>query len=124
MSKATCGQSIGWAKRPGANASGGVPTNRRETFDSKMVGTAPRALCPPYELPPQLGRDIILNGGICVGEKLTMCNIRVHETACLSRNQRPVPPFSLGQLRERMEHEKTQSCACSPGHHCRCGAYR
>jgi hypothetical protein len=41
---------VGWAKRPGANAFGGVPTTRRETFDTKMVGTAQMRLCPPYAL--------------------------------------------------------------------------
>jgi hypothetical protein len=41
---------VGWAKRPGANAFGGVPTTRVKTFDSKMVGTAQMRLCPPYGL--------------------------------------------------------------------------
>jgi hypothetical protein len=29
---------VGWAKRPGANASVGVPTNSAKTFDSKNGG--------------------------------------------------------------------------------------
>jgi hypothetical protein len=39
-------QLVGWAKRPGANASGGVPTIPRMRSIQKMVGTAPRAPLP------------------------------------------------------------------------------
>ena len=40
-------QRVGWAKSPGANASGGVPTI---AFAEKTVGTALARLCPPYGL--------------------------------------------------------------------------
>jgi putative transcriptional regulator len=44
-------QCVGWAKRPGANASGGVPTeSARRRSIQKMVGTAQMRLCPPYGL--------------------------------------------------------------------------
>jgi hypothetical protein len=41
---------VGWAKRPDANASGGVPTIQRR-IRIKMVGTAQERLCPPYAYP-------------------------------------------------------------------------
>jgi hypothetical protein len=40
---------VGWAKPPGANASGGVPTIQ-PPIRTTMVGTAQQRLCPPYGL--------------------------------------------------------------------------
>ena len=49
---------VGWAKRPGANASGGVPTeSARRRSIQKMVGTAQMRLCPPYASLPTLAFD-------------------------------------------------------------------
>jgi hypothetical protein len=40
--------SVGWAKPPDANASGGVPTIDLPHSEMVMVGTAQERLCPPY----------------------------------------------------------------------------
>src|SRR5690348_6285850 len=42
------GKNVGWAKPPGAQAAGGVPTIFVPC--TEMVGTAQARLCPPYEL--------------------------------------------------------------------------
>ncbi len=42
---------VGWAKRPGANASGGVPANQRETFDQENGGYGEDAFAHPTNCP-------------------------------------------------------------------------
>jgi hypothetical protein len=54
-------QCVGWAKRPGANASGGVPTISGEDVRfKKRVGTAQMRLCPPYVL-QAIAQDVETN---------------------------------------------------------------